>query len=252
LHLICHGFVKANLFLCVGTVIHSNYGSQEHRACSCTSFIHPFLLMALFVSSLSLRGLFFITCYVSKHLLVLSLLNTHTSFFFGLLLHAGLILSVAYSWRLVLVLLSSPHQPPSAVSGPSSLVNLPIGLLTLPTICAGPALSHFLILETRTASLVEALVPVFTLLLGFFVGLLVGEAGLPFALGPLSMLRRLRYATLWFVNVSGPIKNTEAGPLSPLFYKVFYRSRGRATGAITARLPSLFLSGIIIAALLAL
>jgi len=252
LHLICHGFVKANLFLCVGTVIHSNYGSQEHRACRGTTFRHPFLLLALLVSALSLRGLFFITCYASKHLLVLSLLNTYTSIFFGVILHAGLVLSVAYSWRLVLVVRQSPQQPPSATSGPTSLVKLPIGLLTLPSICAGPALAQSLVFEARTVSLSDALVPVVTLFLGVFVGTRVVEDGLSTGVDPFAILSRLRNATLWCVNFCGPIVSTVTGPLSPLFYKerIIAGTRSRKAGAL--RFSNLFLTGIIIVALLAL
>jgi len=209
-------------------------------------------LLALLVSALSLRGLFFITCYASKHLLVLSLLNTHTSFFFGLLLHAGLVLSVAYSWRLVLVVFTSPHCPPIVVKGTSPLVSLPIGMLTLPTLCAGPILSTCLVLETRVHILVEALVPVLTLLLGFFVGKTVGEAVLTVGLGPFSILRRLSYATLWCTSVCGPIKSSVTGPLSPLFYKGILCTSRVTWKAGTLRNSNLFLSGIIIAALLAL
>lgn len=170
MHLICHGFVKANLFLCVGTVIHSSYGSQDSRSCRGLTTRHPFLVLALLVSALSLRGLFFLTCYASKHLLVLSLLNTYTSLFFRLLLHAGLVLSVAYSWRLVLVVLQSPHSLTISVSGPSCLVKFPIGMLTLLSVCAGSALSSSLCLEAGVVSLNDVLVPVFVLLLGFFGG----------------------------------------------------------------------------------
>ena len=252
MHLICHGFVKANLFLCVGTIIHSNYGSQEQRSCSGSAFRHPFLLLALLVSALSLRGLFFITCYASKHLLVLSLLNTSTSFFFGLLLHAGLVLSVAYSWRLVLVVLRSPHQPTTAVSGQSSLVTLPIGMLTLPSICAGPSLSQGLGLESIRITLVDALVPAFTLLLGFLVGWLAGVATLSFGPGPFMMLMRVSYATLWIIKTSGTVVNTENGPLSPLFYKGIISARFRSREAGKLQFTNLFLSSLIIAALLAL
>merc|ERR1712212_1025013 len=96
-----------------------------------------------------------------------------------------------------------------------------IGMLTLPSICAGPSLSQGLVLEIRFHSLSEALIPVFTLLLGFGVGKIVGEAVVSVGLGPFTNLRRLRYASLWFVSVSEPIKTTETGPLSPLFYKGF-------------------------------
>lgn len=173
LHLICHGIVKANLFLCVGTVIHSNYGSQEIRACRGLSSSHPFTMVALVVSALSLSGLFFITCYESKHLLVLSLLNTYTSLIFGLLLHAGLVFSVAYSWRLVLVVLCPTTLPSPLVGGSTSIVKLPIGLLTTASTLAGPALSNSLVLETRVSRPAGSLVPLLVILLGFFLGFLV-------------------------------------------------------------------------------
>jgi NADH:ubiquinone oxidoreductase subunit 5 (subunit L)/multisubunit Na+/H+ antiporter MnhA subunit len=252
LHLICHGFVKANLFLCVGTVIHSNYGSQEIRACRGPTFRHPFLLLALLVSALSLRGLFFLTCYASKHLIVLSLLNTNTSIFFGLLLHAGLVLSVAYSWRLVLFLLRSPHRATTAVRGRSSLTIVPIRMLSLPSICAGPSLSHLLAIEARSTSLSDALVPTIILLLGFLVGELVGKALLSVDLGPFTVVRRLSYATLWCAAALSPVKTTETGPLSPLFYKGILSSGLRTRGTRCLSFSSLFLSGIIITVVLAL
>lgn len=252
LHLICHGIVKANLFLCVGTAIHSNYGSQETRACSDLSGTHPFLMVALVVSALSLRGLFFITCYASKHLLVLSLLNTYTSLFFGLLIHAGLVLSVAYSWRLVLFVISSPHHTTSTRRGQSTLVTLPIGLLTLPSIVAGPLLSNSLLLETRCSGHFSALVPVLVLLLGFLLGRRVWAGPQVCASDPFLNLRKVSYAVLRCVALGGPIKATEAGPLSPLFYKSMLKA-GLVSGSTYAgSFPTLFSAGIILAALLAL
>merc|ERR1712212_30690 len=164
----------------------------------------------------------------------------------------GLVLSVAYSWRLVLTVLNSPHRPSSSVSGPSSLVSLPIGLLTLPSICAGPFLSQSLVMVSRFVSFNDALFPVFTLLLGFFVGFYVRDSVVTLGLGPFMILRGLSYATLCSANVCSRVKATETGPLSPLFYKgilssgLLYRSTG------TLPHSALFLSGIIIAALLAL
>ena len=90
--------------------------------------------------------------------------------FFGLLLHAGLVLSVAYAWRLVLVVFQSQHQPSSGISGQSSLVTLPLGLLSLPTISAGPTLCQLLALEAGFVNLSESMIPGLILLLGVFVG----------------------------------------------------------------------------------
>jgi len=149
-------------------------------------------MVALSISALSLRGLFFITCYASKHLLVLSLLNSYTSAIFGLLMHAGLVLSVAYSWRLVLAVVRSPHMSTLTRSGPSIFVALPIGLLTLPSIVAGPFLARLLVLETRVSSQYFALVPVLVLLLGFFLGE-VAQSGVN---DPFRNLRQVSYASL--------------------------------------------------------
>lgn len=80
----------------------------------------------------------------------------------------------------------------------------------------------------------------------------MGEAALSVGLGPFMKLRRLRYATLMCVRLCGPIKFAEAGPTSPLFYKGILSSRFGSREAGSLPFSRLFLSGIIIAALLAL
>lgn len=69
---------------------------------------------------------------------------------------------------------------------------------------------------------------------------------------PFIRLRKVSYAALWCVNLGIPIKATEAGPLSPLFYKGLHKA-GFVTGtAYAGSFPTLFSAGIILAALLAL
>ena len=60
------------------------------------------------------------------------------------------------------------------------------------------------------------------------------------------------YATLWSVCLGGPIKATETGPLSPLFYKGLLKAGTYSRGVSAFTFQNLFSTGLILAALLAL
>lgn len=60
-HLNTHAAFKALLFLGVGTVIHSGYGTQEVRCVVCLSSSSPFLIVVLATSLSSMCGLAFLS-----------------------------------------------------------------------------------------------------------------------------------------------------------------------------------------------
>jgi len=217
LHLICHGFVKACIFLCVGTIIHSSFGSQELRSCSGLASSHPIVLLSLLIASGSLSGLFFITCFASKHFFLLSLHNTNTPFFICFLIYVGLVLSVAYSWRLFFSLYQSSHSNTLCRSGYTGVSLLPCIFLALLSIIAGPLLANILVLDFRCISLLDGLASCFILGSGLFVGSLYCELGPTSFSPPFSILTYLSYSLLRSLPACSLIKNTELTPISPLF-----------------------------------
>ena len=65
-HILSHAIIKATLFLAVGVVIHSQYGSQELRSCSALSYASPATFVTLAISYLGLRGITFTSGYFTK------------------------------------------------------------------------------------------------------------------------------------------------------------------------------------------
>merc|ERR1712083_1007092 len=60
-HLNCHAMFKALLFISVGVLIHSCYGSQEGRGLVNVPYSSPWLLVCTLVSCLSMCGMVFLS-----------------------------------------------------------------------------------------------------------------------------------------------------------------------------------------------
>lgn len=69
-HLISHGFLKALLFIGVGTLIHSGYGQQEVRKNFGSPCLWGFTVCSISFSLFSLSGLMFTRGIVSKEILL--------------------------------------------------------------------------------------------------------------------------------------------------------------------------------------
>lgn len=69
-HLINHGFFKALLFLSAGSVIHAVINEQDFRKMGGLRFILPLSFTCMFVGSVSLMGLPFLTGFYSKDLII--------------------------------------------------------------------------------------------------------------------------------------------------------------------------------------
>jgi len=65
-HILSHAIIKATLFLAIGVVIHSQYGSQELRSCSALSTSSPATFVTLAISFMGLSGLTFTSGYFTK------------------------------------------------------------------------------------------------------------------------------------------------------------------------------------------
>jgi len=65
-HILSHAIIKATLFLAIGVVIHTQYGSQELRSCSSLSTSSPATFVTLAISYIGLRGITFTSGYFTK------------------------------------------------------------------------------------------------------------------------------------------------------------------------------------------
>merc|ERR1712087_658477 len=99
-HLNVHAAFKALLFLVVGTVIHSHYGSQEVRASVPLLVISPFLSWILVVGCSSMCGLPFLSGWVTKEAMLESCLNSGGSLFTLVIYYLGIGLTLLYCVRL--------------------------------------------------------------------------------------------------------------------------------------------------------
>jgi len=140
-HLICHGIIKASIFVCVGTIIHSSYSAQELRCLSSLCYGHPMLITLLTISLCSLSGLFFMTGFYSKHFFTEIYINSFSSVFSVLGLFCGLILSVAYSTRLLLSVFWGGFPPAEYGLGLPVLCSVPCIALSSCSVLAGFSLS---------------------------------------------------------------------------------------------------------------
>jgi len=129
LHLNLHASSKALLFMSVGLLIHSNYGSQESRLPSSWlsgSYLVPF---SISVSCLSMCGMTCLRGWVSKDYILSGFYSTSHSNFVLTSFLGGILFSVAYSVRLVL--LSSRHS----LSRVSLSISRPLPLLVKVALC---------------------------------------------------------------------------------------------------------------------
>nr|QWM94246.1 NADH dehydrogenase subunit 5 [Callista chinensis] len=108
-HLVVHAFFKALMFLCVGSVIFYSGGVQDARFLSGLWSKLPLVFVLLVVSNLSLMGFPFLSGYYSKELIISSCLVGYMSFVGVFLVFLSLVLTMAYSFRMMWFLCMSNH-----------------------------------------------------------------------------------------------------------------------------------------------
>jgi len=107
LHLNTHACFKALLFMAVGIARHSNYGSQSLRVVGTTISSSTLVGTSYLVSSFSMCGLFFLSGWCSKEVLLEAFRNSGISGPFVLMLWIRVVLTVFYSFVLVSMGMSS-------------------------------------------------------------------------------------------------------------------------------------------------
>lgn len=183
-HLLRHAIFKALLFLSIGTVIHSCFGSQEGRSPLILSSVRVFTWVALRVSLLSLSGFCFLSGFFSKD----ALLEAGISVSWGLLplfgFYTSIGLTVTYSFRiwysLNLARCSSSTFCPLLGAGVWS--KLPTLLLLLALFFQSMELDHASPLFFACLRVLDMAVLGFILVLGLVLGLLLEFTGMGISL----------------------------------------------------------------------
>ena len=100
-HLNLHARYKALLFIAVGILIHSIYGSQGFRKLGTLVASSSLVGVALLLACASICGLVFTSGWCSKDTILASAFRTCTPLLLVFFFYFGLVLTVAYSFRIV-------------------------------------------------------------------------------------------------------------------------------------------------------
>ena len=108
-HLITHAIFKALLFICGGTLIHFHHHGQDLRTVGNLANQLPITLSSLTLANLALCGAPFIAGFYSKDAILETTLSAPTNMVILTLFFFATALTAAYSTRLSLAALWSPH-----------------------------------------------------------------------------------------------------------------------------------------------
>ena len=150
-HLINHGFFKALLFLSAGSIIHTLMDEQDFRKMGGMKYITPLSYVCIFIGSVSLMGLPFLTGFYSKDLIIEMIYGFHI---YSFALWLGILaasLTAFYSFRLIYRTFYSSFQSsrrPVSYSheGNINLVS-PLILLAFLSLGVGYFLQNFILFD---------------------------------------------------------------------------------------------------------
>lgn len=137
-HLITHGFFKALLFLCAGSIIFVMHHEQDIRKISGLGFKHKGIFLAIFIGTLSICGVPFFSGYYSKDAILESvfLANTTLSSISVSILILSALFTVIYSFKIIFVIFLSPRNDEKTECLPRSM-GFVISVLSIFAIIAG-------------------------------------------------------------------------------------------------------------------
>nr|ALO20660.1 NADH dehydrogenase subunit 5 [Catablema vesicarium] len=179
-HLLNHGFFKALLFLSAGSIIHALTDEQDIRKMGSMRFITPLSYICIFIGSISLMGLPFLTGFYSKDLILELVYGEH---YLSYALWLGLLaasLTAFYSFRLIYFTFVNKPQGPflSFKNSHEGLWNLttPLIILLIGSITIGYLL-QFSILKDELPIMIpnfNKFLPLYLSLTGAVLSLILG------------------------------------------------------------------------------
>nr|YP_010889993.1 NADH dehydrogenase subunit 5 [Bargmannia elongata]WJJ69980.1 NADH dehydrogenase subunit 5 [Bargmannia elongata] len=179
-HLVNHGFFKALLFLSAGSIIHAVSDEQDMRKMGNLKNFTPFSYICIFIGSISLMGLPFLTGFYSKDLLLeLIYKNHYLSFSLWLGIGAAFI-TAFYSFRLIFFsFFSNPQHNKKLIKsiheGKWNLW-LPLLFLLIFSIIIGFIFQNFIMIDIIPIMIpnINKFLPFIVSIIGSFLSILLG------------------------------------------------------------------------------
>nr|YP_010502218.1 NADH dehydrogenase subunit 5 [Leocrates chinensis]UXC96463.1 NADH dehydrogenase subunit 5 [Leocrates chinensis] len=200
-HLITHALFKALLFICAGTLIHNHHHGQDLRTMGALMNQMPLTMSCLLTANLALCGFPFMAGFYSKDLIIeLTLFNPTNSLIIFMFVLAT-ILTCAYSVRLTLSALSSPHMslPCQYLSDSDNNTTTPMILLSFGAISGGAAINWLMLAPSAEPVLTQSLKlsPLMMVISGAILGYMISLS--PSALSLTSTAYCQTNSTMWFL-----------------------------------------------------
>jgi len=132
-HLLSHAVIKALIFISIGILMHSYYGSQEARSFSRLHYASGLTSVALALSAIGLAGITFTTGYYSKEPLLEAGYTRGLSLLALVVLYISFSLTLGYLLRLGVVLGSAEASPCRLVArvGSRPIQSVSLGILVV-------------------------------------------------------------------------------------------------------------------------
>nr|QCO91546.1 NADH dehydrogenase subunit 5 [Pliocardia ponderosa] len=153
-HMVVHSFLKALLFMAVGSIIFYSGGLQDVRLMGGLAWKAPLLYSWLMISILSLAGLPFMAGFYSKEYMIGSLVDGNFPMMSVIMVMLGMASTLYYSGRvLVLLLVSSGGFSVRHYSDGGVVLSVSCFLLSLGAVLAGVLIHNVLSLSRGFTSL---------------------------------------------------------------------------------------------------
>ena len=152
-HLFTHGFFKALLFLCAGSVIHAMADEQDMRKMGGIGKLVPLTYVLMWVGSLALAGMPFFAGFYSKDIVIEAAYAAHSgvgeyAFYLGVIAAA---FTGFYSWRLIFMTFHGRARAGEAVMihvhEAPKMMNIPNILLAIGAVFSGMVAADLLVGE---------------------------------------------------------------------------------------------------------
>jgi NADH-quinone oxidoreductase subunit L len=146
-HFFTHAFFKAQLFLAAGLIIHALGNEQDVRRMGGLRKKMPFAFWAILTGVLSICGIPGFSGFFSKDQVIYgALLHGHPWIYSACVVTAGL--TAYYMFRLLFVTFwgeyrgNAEHAEPHGDHAPGWIMNVPVGILIVPTVAIGAVLLY--------------------------------------------------------------------------------------------------------------
>nr|YP_009139037.1 NADH dehydrogenase subunit 5 [Holothuria scabra]AKE49648.1 NADH dehydrogenase subunit 5 [Holothuria scabra] len=179
-HICTHAFFKAMLFLCSGSLIHSYNNEQDLRKMSNVSETAPITSACLFLGSIALMGIPFLSGFYSKDLILESIALSPSNLISYSLAIIATLLTAGYSFRIItFCFLNAPNNSPLNPINEENphlylpLIRLGLGAIiigwflsshcfSLPTIITLPTIKTLPLIVTITGALISSSVIIYS------------------------------------------------------------------------------------------